>query len=56
MKQVIRSAARDDIIRQFRFYLVEQDVPEVAEALKISIIWSVRVIRLLHGGRHQSNP
>jgi plasmid stabilization system protein ParE len=27
---IIRSAARDDILRQFRFYLVDQDAPEVA--------------------------
>jgi len=27
---VIRPRARDDIIRQYRWYLVEKDVPEVA--------------------------
>lgn len=30
MKPVIRPTARDDIIRQFRWYLVEQDAPEAA--------------------------
>ena len=30
MKAIIRPAARDDIIRQFRYYLVSQDKPEVA--------------------------
>lgn len=30
MKHVIRSAASDDIIRQFRYYLVDQDRPQVA--------------------------
>ncbi len=30
MKHIIRSAARDDILRQFRYYLVDQDKPEVA--------------------------
>lgn len=30
MKPVIRPRARDDIIRQFRWYLVEQDAPEAA--------------------------
>ena len=26
-----RTAAREDILRQFRYYLVEKEVPEVAE-------------------------
>jgi plasmid stabilization system protein ParE len=30
VKHVIRPSARDDIIRQFRYYLVDQDKPEVA--------------------------
>lgn len=30
MKYVIRSAARDDIVRQFRYYLLDQDAPQVA--------------------------
>lgn len=30
MKHVIRSAARDDIVRQFRYYLLDQDAPQVA--------------------------
>ena len=30
MKHVIRSTAGDDIIRQFRSYLVDQDRPQVA--------------------------
>ncbi len=31
MKPLILPAARDDILRQFRYYLVQQDKPEVAE-------------------------
>ncbi|MDQ6700230.1 MAG: type II toxin-antitoxin system RelE/ParE family toxin [Acidobacteriota bacterium] len=31
MTQIIRSAARDDIIRQFRYYLLDQKLPEVAD-------------------------
>jgi len=31
LKPVILPAARDDILRQFRYYLVEQDKPKVAE-------------------------
>ena len=29
MKHVIRPCARDDIIRQFRWYLIEQDASEM---------------------------
>ena len=31
MKPMILPAARDDILRQFRYDLVEQDKPKVAE-------------------------
>jgi toxin ParE1/3/4 len=31
LKAIILPAARDDILRQFRYYLVEQDKPKVAE-------------------------
>ena len=31
MKHVIRPAARDDILRQFRYYLLEEEAFEVAE-------------------------
>lgn len=41
MKHVIRPSGRDDIIRQYRYYLVDQDAPEVAlrflEAVEESI-------------------
>jgi hypothetical protein len=30
VKHTIRLAARDDILREFRYYLVDQDKPEVA--------------------------
>jgi toxin ParE1/3/4 len=30
VKRFVRSAARDDILRQFRYYLIEQKVPDVA--------------------------
>ncbi len=30
MKRFVRTAARDDIRRQFRHYLVQEDAPEVA--------------------------
>jgi toxin ParE1/3/4 len=41
VRHVIRPAARDDIIRQYRYYLVDESVPEVAvrflEALEDAI-------------------
>jgi len=41
VKHIIRPAARDDILRQFRYYLIDQDKPEVAnrfvEALERTI-------------------
>jgi toxin ParE1/3/4 len=44
---VIRPQARDDIIRQFRWYLVEQDAPEAAfrflEAVEESVQQVVRM-------------
>ena len=41
MKAVIRPRAQDDILWQFRWYLVEQDAPDVAfrfvEAVEVSV-------------------
>jgi len=41
VKQVIRPRAQDDILRQFRWYLVEQDAPDAAfrfmEAVEASV-------------------
>ncbi len=41
MKVVYRQAASDDVVRQFRYYLVDQNVPEIAtrftEALQRTI-------------------
>ena len=30
MKEFVRSAARDDILRQFRYYLLDREAPETA--------------------------
>jgi hypothetical protein len=30
MKSTIRPAAREDILRQYRYYLIEQNVEEIA--------------------------
>ena len=41
MKAVIRPRAQDDVLRQFRWYLVEQDAPDAAfrfvEAVETSV-------------------
>jgi len=41
VKEVIRPRAQDDILRQFRWYLVEQDAPDAAsrflEAVEASV-------------------
>jgi len=41
VKAVIRPRAQDDILRQFRWYLVEQDAPDAAfrfvEAVEASV-------------------
>jgi hypothetical protein len=34
---IIRSAARDDILKQFRYYLVDQDKPEVAVRFLVAV-------------------
>jgi toxin ParE1/3/4 len=42
VKSVIRPRARDDIIRQFRWYLVEQDAPDAAFRFVDAVEESVR--------------
>jgi toxin ParE1/3/4 len=47
VKAVIRPRAQDDILRQFRWYLVEQDAPDAAfwfvEAVEASVEQLVRM-------------
>ena len=47
MNSVIRPRARDDIIRQFRWYLINQEAPEAAlrflEAVEVSVERLVRM-------------
>ncbi len=51
MKHIIRSAARDDIIRQFRYYLVDQDKPEVAERFLGAVQRTIEeIVRTPNGG------
>lgn len=44
MKFAIRSAARDDILRQYRYYLIEQDAETAAERFLAAIRISIRQI------------
>ena len=44
MKITYRQASLDDVTRQFRYYLVEQDVPEVAIRFKEAVRKSVNAI------------
>ncbi len=51
MKHIIRSAARDDIIRQFRYYLVDQDKAEVAERFLGAVQRTIEdIVRMPNGG------
>ena len=51
MKPIILPAARDDILRQFRYYLVVQDKPEVAERFLSAVRRTVEgIIRTPQGG------
>ena len=51
MKPIILPAARDDILRQFRYYLVEQDKPQVAERFLIAVRRTKEgIIRMPQGG------
>jgi toxin ParE1/3/4 len=47
VKSFIRPAARDDIIRQFRWYLVEQDASEAAFRFVDAVEESVRQLSLM---------
>jgi toxin ParE1/3/4 len=51
VKHVIRSAASDDIIRQFRYYLVGQDRPQVASRFLEAVQRTIDdIIRMPNGG------
>ncbi len=47
MSPVIRSRARDDIIRQLRWFLVEQDAPDAAFRFVDAVEESVRQLSLM---------
>lgn len=59
MKHTIRQAARDDILRQFRYYLVDLDKPEVASRFVEAVHKTVeKILRTPYAGapKHLSNP
>ena len=57
MKVSYRQAACDDVVRQFRYYLVTLDLPEIAVGFRHSVRRTVRVLlrHPLVGPRYQSN-
>jgi toxin ParE1/3/4 len=57
VKTVYRQAARDDVVRQFRYYLVDQKVPRVATRFKDAVRATVESLRRypLIGARYQSH-
>ena len=59
MKKVIRPRAQDDILRQFRWYLVEQDAPDTAFRFVDAVEASVQqLLRMPNMGapRELKNP
>jgi plasmid stabilization system protein ParE len=51
LKPIIVPAARDDILRQYRYYLVEQDKPRVAERFLSAVRRTIETtIRMPQGG------
>jgi plasmid stabilization system protein ParE len=55
VKVLYRQAAREDAIRQFRYYLVERDLPEVAVHFRDAVRDTIEVLRQrpLVGPRYQ---
>lgn len=59
MKVLFRQAAADDVVRQFRYYLVDQHVPEVADRFREALRHTVESLRQhpLVGARYElGNP
>ena len=51
MKPAIRPAARDDIVRQFRYYLVDQDKPDLANRFLEAVEATIgKILRAPNGG------
>ena len=57
MKVIYRQAASDDVVRQFRYYLVEQNLPEIALRFRDAFRRTIESLREhpLVGARYRSN-
>jgi toxin ParE1/3/4 len=57
VKVAYRQAASDDIIRQFRYYLIDQHLPEIALRFKDSVRHTIEALRKhpLVGARYLSS-
>lgn len=45
MRVFYRRAARDDVVRQFRYYLVSLDLPEIAVRFRDAVRLTIRSLR-----------
>ena len=45
MKVLYRQAAADDVVRQFRYYLIDQSLPEIADRFKDAVRHTVESLR-----------
>ena len=59
MKVIYRQAASDDVVRQFRYYLVDQNLPEIAVRFRAAILHIIESLRqhpLIGARYHLSTP
>ena len=56
MKVVYRQSASDDVVRQFRYYLIDQNVPEIALRFRDALRHTIDSLREhpLVGARYRS--
>ena len=45
MKFLYRQAAADDVVRQFRYYLIDQNLPEIADRFRDAVRHTVESLR-----------
>jgi toxin ParE1/3/4 len=45
VKVLYRQAAADDVVRQFRYYLIDQNLPEIADRFKDAVRHTVESLR-----------
>jgi plasmid stabilization system protein ParE len=56
VKVLYRQAASDDVVRQFRYYLIDQNLPEIALRFRNAVRHTVDSLRAHHpvGARYPS--